>query len=63
MVPRGKWIDGITPESRVEEAARRSLELRLATVAQCLPLAAHVAEYDVEHVHRLRVATRARRLR
>ena len=58
MAPSGKWIDGIGPETMVEDAARRSLEPRLATVAQSLPLAAHLAEHDIEHVHRLRVATR-----
>lgn len=58
MAPSGKWIEGIGPETRVEEAARRSLEPRLAAVAQCLPLAAHLAAHDIEHVHRLRVATR-----
>jgi len=58
MAPSGKWIDGIGRETSVEEAARRSLEARLTTVAHFLPLAAHLAEHDVEHVHRLRVATR-----
>jgi CHAD domain-containing protein len=58
MAASGKWIDGISAETRVDEAARRSLEPRLATVVQNLPLAAHLAEHDIEHVHRLRVATR-----
>lgn len=58
MAPSGKWIEGIGPESAVDDAARRSLEARLATVSHCLPLAAHLAEHDIEHVHRLRVATR-----
>lgn len=40
------------------DAARRSLEPRLAVVAHALPLAAYLAEHDIEHVHRLRVATR-----
>jgi CHAD domain-containing protein len=58
MAPSGKWIEGIGPETTVGDAARRSLELRLAVVAHTLPLAAHLAEHDIEHVHRLRVATR-----
>ncbi len=58
MASTGKWIDGIGPESRIEDAARRSLEPRLAAVAHLLPMAAHLAEHDIEHVHRLRVATR-----
>src|SRR5215216_5421763 len=58
MAISGKWIDGIGPETPVADAARRSLELRLAVVANALPLAAHLSEHDIEHVHRLRVATR-----
>jgi CHAD domain-containing protein len=58
MASTGKWIDGIGPESRIEDAARRSLEPRLAAVARCLPPAAHLAHHDIEHVHQLRVATR-----
>ena len=53
-----KWIEGITPECSVEDAARRSLEPRLSAVVQYLPLAAYLASHDIEHVHRLRVATR-----
>jgi CHAD domain-containing protein len=58
MAPSSKWIEGIGPETTVVDAARRSLELRLAVVAHSLPLAAYLAEHDIEHVHRLRVATR-----
>jgi len=58
MHPSGKWIDGIEADGSVEAAARRSLEARLTAVAQALPLAAYLAEHDVEHVHRLRVSTR-----
>ena len=58
MAASGKWIEGIRPETTVADAARRSLEPRLAAVAHTLPLAAHLAEHDIEHVHRLRVATR-----
>ena len=58
MVPSAKWIEGLSSESTVEEAARRSLEPRLAAVVHLLPLAAYLASHDIEHVHRLRVATR-----
>lgn len=58
MAASGKWIEGIGPDTTVADAARRSLELRLAVVSHTLPLAAHLAEHDIEHVHRLRVATR-----
>jgi CHAD domain-containing protein len=58
MNPSGKWIDGIDPDGSVVEAAGRSLEPRLTSVARALPLAAHLAHHDIEHVHRLRVATR-----
>lgn len=53
-----KWIEGLGPESSVEDAARRTLQLRLAAVSHLLPMAAHLASHDVEHVHQLRVATR-----
>jgi CHAD domain-containing protein len=56
--PSGKWIAAIRPDGSVCEAARVSLEARLATVVHYLPLAAYHAEQDREHVHRLRVATR-----
>jgi CHAD domain-containing protein len=58
MAATGKWIEGIGPDTPVDEAARRSLEPRLSAVAHCLSHAAHLAEHDIEHVHRLRVATR-----
>jgi CHAD domain-containing protein len=58
MAASGKWIEGIGPDSTVDEAARRSLEVRLPAVNHWLPLAAYLAEQDVEHVHRLRVSTR-----
>ena len=58
MVASAKWIHGIGPKTAVVDAARRSLEPRLAVVAHSLPLAAYLADHDIEHVHRLRVATR-----
>jgi CHAD domain-containing protein len=58
MTLSAKWIEGIGPASTVDDAARRSLEPRLAQVMHLLPMAAYLAEHDIEHVHRLRVATR-----
>ncbi|MHC4399485.1 MAG: CHAD domain-containing protein [Planctomycetota bacterium] len=56
--PDGKWIEGVSPQDSVSQAARRVLRARLATVWHWLPLAAERSEEDVEYVHRLRVATR-----
>ena len=36
MAPSAKWIEGIGPDSTVEDAARRSLEPRLSAVAHLL---------------------------
>jgi len=58
-MPRlSKWIESIPASGRVSDAARVSLEARLATVAYWLPLAARQIDDDVEKVHQLRVATR-----
>jgi CHAD domain-containing protein len=58
MAPLSKWIDGLSADGSVRDAARVSLEARLATVAYWLPLAARPADEDVERVHQLRVSTR-----
>jgi CHAD domain-containing protein len=58
MSQSNKWIEGLAPEGGVREAARLSLEVRFGAVSRFLPLAAEHAHEDVEHVHRLRVATR-----
>jgi CHAD domain-containing protein len=58
MARLSKWIDAIPPGGRVSDAARISLEARLATVAYWLPLAARQIDDDTEKVHQLRVATR-----
>ena len=44
MSSNSKWIEGLDRDTRVEDAARRSLELRLAAVWHTLPMAAHLAE-------------------
>jgi CHAD domain-containing protein len=58
MAAGAKWIEGLPADCSVADAARRSLGPRLSSVVHLLPLAAHLAEHDIEHVHRLRVATR-----
>ena len=58
MAASAKWVEGLAPDCTIEEAARRSLGPRLSSVVHLLPMAAHLAEHDIEHVHRLRVATR-----
>ena len=58
MARLSKWIDSIPAGGRVSDAARVSLEARLATVAYWLPLAARQIDEDIEKVHQLRVATR-----
>lgn len=54
----GKWINGLSPQMLVSEAARITLPSRLRIVLHHLPLAIDAAAKDVEHVHQLRVATR-----
>ena len=57
----GKWIEGLTADTPLSKAARHVLEVRLGLVHEWLPAALHHAHEDVEHVHRLRVATRRAR--
>ncbi|HVS38934.1 MAG TPA: CHAD domain-containing protein [Gemmataceae bacterium] len=54
----GKWIEGLTADTPLAQAAETVLALRLHTVAQALPKASQEADKDVENVHQLRVATR-----
>jgi CHAD domain-containing protein len=58
MIWQKKWITGLRPDVSIVEAAQRTLWLRLHAVARLLAPAAERAHEDVEHVHRLRVATR-----
>lgn len=53
-----KWISDLHPELSMGEAAQIALKDRLGGVLHFLPLAAHLADEDVEYVHQLRVATR-----
>lgn len=58
MARLSKWIDAVQAGGRVSDAARVSLEARLAGVAYWLPLAARQIDEDIEKVHQLRVSTR-----
>jgi CHAD domain-containing protein len=58
MARLSKWIDAVQAGGRVSDAARVSLEARLAGVAYWLPLAARQIDDDIEKVHQLRVSTR-----
>jgi len=53
-----KWIDGLTPEMRVSQAARKTLRRRLRSVWSLLKSAAEKSDRSTEYVHQLRVATR-----
>ena len=58
MLPKSKWIKGLTAEEPYSQAARRAVGQRLPLVWHYLPLAAARHEENVEYVHQLRVATR-----
>jgi CHAD domain-containing protein len=53
-----KWIDGLKGDMLADEAAQRTLNLRLGVVRDRLPAAVFHADDDIEHVHQLRVGTR-----
>ncbi len=53
-----KWIEGLTQESTVADAARNALQHRVQAVLKFLPLAAEHSDENVEHVHLLRVWSR-----
>jgi CHAD domain-containing protein len=54
----GKWIDGLSAEMPVAEAARLVLSARFQIVRSHLSLAVESPYKDREHVHQLRVGTR-----
>jgi CHAD domain-containing protein len=58
MARKGKWIEDLSAEQPVSDAARRALELRLQVLWHYLSLAARHADENVEYVHQLRVASR-----
>jgi len=53
-----KWVTGLSPELSVSDAARVTIQQRLQSVVEFLPLAAKHSEDDLEFVHQLRVSTR-----
>ncbi len=57
-VTGGKWISDLEAQTPAADAAQRVLAIRLEAVRDALGLALARAHEDVEHVHRLRVATR-----
>lgn len=58
MPAPGRQIEGIRPETPVQELAHAAIVQRLAAVATHFPLAAGGTIGDDERVHQLRVATR-----
>lgn len=54
----GKWIENLTPDLPLEDAARQVLMLRLQVIVDYLPRALGGSAADVENVHQLRVGTR-----
>jgi CHAD domain-containing protein len=54
----GKWIEGLTPDMPLADAAKTALAARFAVVRQFLPLAVEKPQEDPEYVHQLRVGTR-----
>ncbi len=57
-MPDGKWIEGLTPEMSVADAAAVTLAARFEVVRHFLPLAVEKSHEDTEYVHQLRVGTR-----
>ncbi len=53
-----RWILSVSKRDLASDVAIRTIQIRLKSVHFYLPLAAHDAEQDIEHVHQLRVATR-----
>src|SRR5579872_1367848 len=55
----GKWLNDVTADTPLPDAARHALKARLHVVRDYLPLAATAdIPRDPEHVHQLRVGTR-----
>ncbi len=54
----GKWIEGLTADTPLLDAARHVLFVRLKAVRDQLAGVEEHAEEDPEHVHQLRVSTR-----
>lgn len=54
----GKWIDDLTADTPLAEAARQALRVRLEVVQKSLRPALEEPDKDPEYVHQLRVGTR-----
>jgi CHAD domain-containing protein len=54
----GKWVEDLTAQTPLADAALRVLDVRLAVVREYLGLALHEYEKDPEYVHQFRVGTR-----
>jgi CHAD domain-containing protein len=57
-VADGKWINDLTPEMPLLDAARNVLFVRLQVVRDYLPKVVYHPDEDPEYVHQLRVGTR-----
>jgi CHAD domain-containing protein len=57
-VPAEKWLQDLSPDDRLSDAAERTLQSRLGAVLHYLPQAAGPAGADAEPVHQLRVWAR-----
>ena len=57
-MPDGKWIEGLTPEMPIADAAAVTLAARFEVVRHFLPLAVEKSHEDPEYVHQLRVGAR-----
>ncbi|WP_442481478.1 CHAD domain-containing protein [Aeoliella sp. SH292] len=58
MPAADKWVSEVSTTTPMSEVVTRALKLRLGDVIHSLPLAAHLADEQVEYVHAARVATR-----
>jgi CHAD domain-containing protein len=58
MATFDKWVSDARPDMPVGKVTRQALELRLGSVLHYFPLAAYLAEENIEYVHAARVSTR-----
>ena len=58
MPAADKWVSEVSATTPMSEVVTRALQLRLGDVIHSLPLAAHLADEQIEYVHAARVATR-----
>ncbi len=58
MVQKSKWLESVSAEQPVSDAARRAVRARLELVERYVSEAAHEKHPDSDLVHQLRVSTR-----